>query len=156
MSRDGWVSPEEWLAGRPKLVASAGALFTDAVGRVLVVKPNYRDHWLFVGGQLDEGETPEEACRREVAEEIGFDVELGGLLVVDWTQPTRERPLPLLVFLFDGGVIGPEQIRLDGDELDEFRFVPVEEALDLLSANGARRLPVALEAKRTGATRYLS
>ncbi|MFG3339806.1 NUDIX domain-containing protein [Glycomyces sp. NPDC048151] len=156
MSRDGWLPPEEWIGRRPKVVVSAGALFTDDVGRVLVVKPNYRDHWLFVGGGLDEDETPEQACRREVKEEIGLDVEVGRLLVVDWTLPSRERPLPLLVFLFDGGAIRPEQIRLDGDELDEFRFVPVDEALNLLSRSGRRRLPVALEAKRTGTTRYLS
>lgn len=148
--------PDEWLAGRPKFLAAAGALFTDAEDRVLVVKPHYRDHWLFVGGQVDEGETPEQACRREVKEEIGLDVVLGGLLVVDWTQPTRDRPLPLVVFIFDGGTVDPARIRLDRDELDEFRFVPVAAALGLLSANGRRRMPVALDAKRTGATRYLS
>jgi 8-oxo-dGTP diphosphatase len=146
----------EWLDRLPKNLAAAGALFTDAVGRVLVVKPNYRDHWLFVGGQLDEGETPDQACRREIKEEIGLDIELGDLLVVDWTPATSERPFPLLVFLFDGGTLDPAQIRLDDDELDEFRFLPVDQALELLSANGRRRLPIALEAKRTGTMRYLS
>ncbi|WP_240192466.1 NUDIX hydrolase [Glycomyces sp. YM15] len=150
------VTPSEWLEGLPKHLAAAGALFTDTEGRVLVVKPNYRDHWLFVGGQLDEGETPEQACRREVKEEIGLDVELGGLLVIDWTQPIPSRPLPLIVFIFDGGTIDPARLRLDSDELSEFRFLPVEEALPLLSSNGRRRMPTALEAKRTGTTRYLS
>jgi 8-oxo-dGTP diphosphatase len=156
MTRDGWLPPEEWLERRPKVVASAGALLTDEAGRVLVVKPNYRDYWLFAGGQLEAGETPEQACRREVKEEIGLDVEIGRLLVVDWTQPTRDRSLPMLVFIFDGGTIGPERIRLDGDELDEFRFAPVAEALDLLAANDQRRLPIALEARQTGTTHYLS
>jgi 8-oxo-dGTP diphosphatase len=161
MTRDGWMPPEEWLALRPKVVASAGALLTDASGRVLVVKPNYRDYWLFVGGQLDAGETPEQACRREVKEEIGLDVEIGRLLVVDWTPPTPERSLPMVVFIFDGGTVfdgavEPDRITLDDHELDEFRFVPVEAALTLLSANDQRRLPIALEARLTGTTRYLS
>jgi 8-oxo-dGTP diphosphatase len=156
MTRDGWLPPEEWLALRPKVVASAGALLTDEAGRVLVVKPNYRDYWLFVGGQLDAGETPEQACRREVKEEIGLDVEIGRLLVVHWTQPTPERSLPMLVFIFDGGTVKPDRIRLDGDEIDEFRFAPTEEALTLLAANDQRRLPIALEARRTGTTHYLS
>ncbi|MEU5153281.1 NUDIX hydrolase [Glycomyces sp. NPDC021274] len=148
--------PDQWLEGRPKHLAAAGALLTDAEGRVLVVKPNYRDHWLFVGGQLDEGETPEQACRREVKEEIGLDVALGELLVVDWTPPTRARLLPLVVFIFDGGTVDPARIRLDREELDEFRFVAVAESLELLSVNGRRRMPVAVDAKRTGNTRYLS
>jgi 8-oxo-dGTP pyrophosphatase MutT (NUDIX family) len=156
MSPNDWVPPQEWFASRPKNLAAACALFTDPSGRVLVVKPHYRDHWLFVGGQLDEGETPEQACRREVKEEIGLDVELGDLLVVDWTQATAERPFPLLVFIFDGGTLDPEQIRLDRDELVEFRFLPADEARRLLSANGQRRMPVALEAKRTGTTMYRS
>ncbi|MDA1360850.1 NUDIX hydrolase [Glycomyces luteolus] len=150
------ASPHEWLDRLPKHLAAAGALFTDTAGRVLVVKPNYRDHWLFVGGQLEEGETPEQACRREVKEEIGVDVELGDLLLVDWTQATEDRPFPLLVFIFDGGTIDADRIRLDDEELGEFRFLPTDEALRLLSANGRRRLPIALEAKRTGVTRYLS
>ncbi|HEY1093083.1 MAG TPA: NUDIX hydrolase [Glycomyces sp.] len=156
MTRDGWMPPEEWLALRPKVVASAGALLTDASGRVLVVKPNYRDYWLFVGGQLDAGETPEQACRREVKEEIGLDLEIGRLLVVDWTPPTPERSLPLLVFIFDGGSVEADRITLGGDELDEFRFVPAEAALNLLSANDQRRLPIALGARSTGTTHYLS
>ncbi|MCH7229316.1 NUDIX hydrolase [Glycomyces sp. L485] len=156
MSRNEWLPPEQWLESLPKNIAAACALLTDPAGRILVVKPNYRDHWLFVGGQLDEGETPEQACVREVKEEIGLDVELGGLLLVDWTPPLQSRPLPLIVFVFDGGIIEPDRVRLCDDELDDYRFLAPDQALPLLSRNGRRRMPVALEAQRTGATLYRS
>ena len=38
-----------WFAQLPTVVAAAAALFTDQAGRVLLVKPNYRDHWSLAG-----------------------------------------------------------------------------------------------------------
>jgi 8-oxo-dGTP diphosphatase len=156
MSDNEWLPPIQSIARRPKNIAAAGALFTDKAWRVLVVKPTYRDHWLFVGGQLDQDETPEQACRREVREEIGLEVTLGRLLLVEWTAPRPSRPLPLIMFLFDGGVIEPGQVRLNDGELDDFQFLSPEQAMPLLSSNGRRRLPVALEARRTKTTLYRS
>ena len=156
MTRDELLPPEQWVETLPKCLVAAGALLTDPDGRVLIVKPNYRDHWLFVGGMLDEGETPERACRREVREEIGLDRQPGRLLLVDWTPPSSHRPLPLIEFIFDGGVVAPDQVRLGEDELDEHRFLPSEQAMTLLSVNGRKQLTAALEAKRSGTMLYQS
>jgi 8-oxo-dGTP pyrophosphatase MutT (NUDIX family) len=156
MPRNEWLPPDESIACRPRSIAAAGALFTDKAWRVLVVKPTYRDHWLFVGGQLDEGETPEQACLRGVREEIGLEVTPGTLLLVEWVAPQPSRPLPLIMFLFDGGLIEPDQVRLNDGELEDYRFLTVDQAMPMLSSNGRRRLPVALEARRTGTTLYRS
>lgn len=154
MTETEWLPPDEWLASLPKNIAAAGALVTDAAQRMLIVKPNYRDHWQGVGGVVDEGETPQAACRREMAEEIGIDREPGRLLLVDWTPPVSYRPIPLVEFIFDGGNVEPEQIRLEEAELDEYRFAPVEEALSLLSVHGRRQISAALRARRTGGLEY--
>ena len=69
------------------MFGAAAALFTNPAGQVLLVKPNYRDHWSLPGGILEHGEPPHEGCRREVKEELGLDITPGRLLVVGWAGP---------------------------------------------------------------------
>lgn len=58
---------------------SAGALvFVD--GRVLVLRRNDREEWVFPKGHLEAGELPEQAAIREVREEAGIEVRLLGPL----------------------------------------------------------------------------
>jgi ADP-ribose pyrophosphatase YjhB (NUDIX family) len=49
-------------------------------GRVLLHRTADEDFWSLPGGRLQVGETVTEALRREMREEIGADVEVGGLL----------------------------------------------------------------------------
>ena len=94
-----------WYARLPTMFGAAAALFTGADGRVLLVKPNYRDHWSLPGGILEPGEPPHEGCRREVKEELGLDITPGRLLVVGWSGPHGVRPRPVVHFVFDGGTL---------------------------------------------------
>jgi ADP-ribose pyrophosphatase YjhB (NUDIX family) len=73
---------------RPRV--ASGALFFDAEGRLLLVKPTYKDGWDIPGGYVEPGETPREACEREVAEELGIRPRIGDLLVADWA-PSEAR-----------------------------------------------------------------
>ncbi|MEV6020865.1 NUDIX domain-containing protein [Streptomyces sp. NPDC002667] len=142
-----------YIAGLPRVLVGAAALFRDADGRVLLVEPNYRDGWTLPGGTVesDDGESPRQGARRETAEEIGLDVELGRLLAVDWVLGP-ERP-PLVAYLYDGGVLGERElgaIRLQEEELLSWRLVPREEvAAHLLGASG-RRVLTALDVLAEG------
>ncbi|MDP9685134.1 NUDIX hydrolase [Streptomyces griseoviridis] len=133
-----------YIAGLPRVLAGAAALFRDAGGRVLLVEPNYREGWALPGGTVesDEGETPREGARRETAEEIGLDVTLGRLLAVDWVHGT-DRP-PIVAYLYDGGVLTEDDlkaIRLQEEELLSWRLVPREElSAHLLGATLGRVL----------------
>ena len=50
-----------------------GALVAVYVGQaLLLVRSSYRNEWSFPGGTILQGETPEAAARRELAEEIGL------------------------------------------------------------------------------------
>jgi 8-oxo-dGTP diphosphatase len=151
-----FVEPEIYYARLPAAYLSAGALITDPDGRVLLVDPNYRDHWLLPGGGVDDNEPPEAACLRELKEELGFDVPVGPLLVVSWQPGRGERPRPTVSFVFDGGILeNPGRIRLQEDELDGFAFFEPDEAVTRLGPIG-HRLPAALRAREARIPAFLS
>jgi 8-oxo-dGTP diphosphatase len=59
-----------WRLRRPR---HEGALVAVHVGAaLLVVRSSYRTAWNFPGGSVRQGEAPEAAARRELAEEIGL------------------------------------------------------------------------------------
>jgi 8-oxo-dGTP pyrophosphatase MutT (NUDIX family) len=64
-------------------VAAAAAIF-DERGRILLVLE--RELWSYLGGRLEQGETPEQAVVREAREEAGIEIEVGRRL------STREWP----------------------------------------------------------------
>ena len=145
-----------WYARLPTMFAAAAALFTSSDGRVLLVKPNYRDHWSLPGGILEHGEPPHQGCRREVKEELGLDITPGPLLVVGWAGPHGPRPRPVVHFVFDGGVLADDvPIRLQEEELDEYRFVEPAALDDYLPPIISTRVSAGLRARDTGATAYL-
>ncbi|WP_439660032.1 NUDIX domain-containing protein [Lentzea sp. HUAS TT2] len=136
-----------------RAISAAGALFFDDAGRLLLVEPTYKPHWEIPGGVIEHGETPSEACRREIEEELGLVKEPGRLLVVDWApQGDQDRVL----FVFEGGLLTTaDEIRLQAEELRSYEFVPPDEAGRRLIPRLARRVAEALRARESGETRYL-
>ena len=64
------------------LAVVAGLLFSD--GKVLICqrppdKKYEAGKWEFPGGKLEEGETPQQALKRELREELAIDVRVGRL-----------------------------------------------------------------------------
>jgi 8-oxo-dGTP diphosphatase len=139
---------EEFYARLPTMYGSAAALFTDRAGRVLLVKPNYRDHWSLPGGILEHAEPPQKGCAREVAEEIGLVIEPEDLLIVDWVAPEGDRPRPVVHWIYDGGTLdGTERITLQEDELDDYRFVAPADLPAYLPPVITARVAAALRAR---------
>jgi len=135
---------------------AAGALFSDRDHRVLLVKPSYKDGWEIPGGYVEPGESPRQACTRELREELGIDVELGDLLVVDWAPDRADGDK--LLFVFDAGLLtdeDPSRLCLDNAELTEAGFFAVRELAGQLSARLARRVTAATEARANQCTLYL-
>jgi ADP-ribose pyrophosphatase YjhB (NUDIX family) len=152
-----WLPPAEWYASLPSVFVAAGGLVTGTSGDVLLVKPNYREHWGFPGGMVDEDEPPDEACARELSEEVGLSVTPGRLLVVGWTPATSDRPRPMLYLLFDCGTVNDDTtIRLQVEELDGYAFLPPEQAIARMEPLVSERLPAALRARGSGHTEYLA
>jgi ADP-ribose pyrophosphatase YjhB (NUDIX family) len=144
-------------ARMPRKRIAAGALIRDDHRRILFVVPNYRP-WLDIpGGVVEADEPPKAACRREVAEEVGLDLVVGRLLVIDWL-PTHGVWGDALNLIFDGGTIDAET--MDGataqdDELDGLALLSLAEASGRLRPSQTRRLAAAVAALDETAPRYL-
>src|SRR6201987_608889 len=125
---------EEYL---PAIPASAGALIFDRADRLLILNPTYKSGWTIPGGVMEaDGETPWEACRREVREEGGIEVGSGRLAGFAFRPGRPGRPGGIR-FLFDCGPADDAvlaAITVQPEEIAEYRLVPRDTAPPLLRA----------------------
>ncbi|MEV3965721.1 NUDIX hydrolase [Nocardia sp. NPDC050193] len=142
--------------GHTRARLAAGALFvrTGAGGdEVLLVHKTYGVGWDIPGGYVEPGESPAQACRREVAEELGIDRSPGRLLVHDWAPNPGEGDKVL--YVFDGGGIDDRAIVLQAAELDHWEWVRTDRLDERVVARLSRRLRCALAARARGVSLYL-
>jgi 8-oxo-dGTP pyrophosphatase MutT (NUDIX family) len=124
---------------------SAGALIFDRAGRLLILKPTYKSGWTIPGGVMEaDGETPWEACRREVCEETGIEVARGRLAAMDFRRPRPGRPGGIR-FLFDCGKMSNKALAglvLQPEEISESRLALLREPIRrrVRAATRGRRL----------------
>ena len=143
------MSREQYLAQLPRKVAAAGAFVTDSEGRVLLVKPTYKQDWEVPGGCVEAGESARDACVRELLEEVGLEIGIGTLLVVEH-QTAPDDKGDSIMFVYDGGVVAETDslsLELSGEELSAARFVPIDEIGGFLPERQARRLAAAADAR---------
>ncbi|WP_158845203.1 NUDIX hydrolase [Streptomyces sp. NRRL WC-3742] len=149
---------ETYYATRPRIRAKARALFTDEAGRVLLVRLRPWEgprgevpYWTLPGGGVEaDRETPREAARREIAEELDWRVEPGRLLALDWQPLDTNGECPVLVYVYDGGRVTPElldTVVLQEEELVDWRLCGPEEARALLTGPSWGRTAAALAAR---------
>ncbi|MGW5341958.1 NUDIX domain-containing protein [Streptomyces sp. NPDC004050] len=148
------VNHHEAKMARPRM--AAGALFFDEADRVLLVEPSYKDNRDVPGGYVEEGESPRQACVREIQEELGIAPHIGRLLVVDWAPSPGEGDKVL--YLFDGGCLSADdrrQITLQADELRGYDFHNADQVAELTIPRLARRIAAAIQARAADLTAYL-
>jgi len=134
----------------PGIPVSAGALIYDRAGRLLILKPTYKSGWTIPGGVMEaDGESPWEACQREVREETGLEVSRGRLAAMDFRRPREGRPGGVR-FLFDCGSLNDKALaglKLQPEEISESRMVRLPDALALLRAPIRRRVRAATKGR---------
>ena len=108
------------------------------------------DYWEFPGGKSEPGESPWQALRRELAEEIGIEATQGSAFMqVYFRYPERNVLLDFwMVEEYTGEVVAAEQQALRWitlAQIDDYRFppadVPVLEAIRRSATAGTRRSP---------------
>lgn len=148
---------DQYVASLARKWMGAGAILRDESGSVLLVKPTYKPTWEVPGGAIEADESPQAACRREVAEELGLDRPVGRLLAVDWI-PSRPKWPDGLAIVYDGGVLTPDEIsaiRVPEEELAGWAFVAPAQVESLAHPRLARRVAACVRALETGTTASL-
>ncbi len=100
-------------------------------GKILLEQrrtPPFEGKWCVPGGQLDEGETIEETCVREVKEETGLDIKIERLFGV-YSTPGRDPRGVSMSAVFVCRVTGGELS--NSDESSALRWFSGEEARKL-------------------------
>ena len=116
-------------------VEAAGGVVVRNGQVALVHRPRY-DDWTLPKGKLDPGESFEEAAVREVEEETGLRAQLVRELP-STSYEVNGRPKIVRYWLMEIDEAGPF---VPNDETDELRWVPLDEALRLLTYDRDRDL----------------
>jgi 8-oxo-dGTP diphosphatase len=110
------------------MVRAAGGVIVRDGSVLLIHRPAY-DDWTLPKGKLDEGESWEDGALREVREETGLTCELGEEAGRTRYVDARGRSKEVRYFhMTGGGEPVPCQM-----EVDEVRWVPLDEAAALLT-----------------------
>ncbi|QLQ38384.1 NUDIX domain-containing protein [Micromonospora robiginosa] len=145
----------EGNARQPRKRVGADVLLRNRRGEILLVNPRYKPDWDLPGGMAEANEPPHVTAAREFREELGLELRVGSMLVVDWVAPHGPWD-DSLMFVFDGGVLpGTAHLRPTDGELAEARFVALDDARALLRPYIWQRLRHAVGALADGRPRYL-
>ena len=120
-----------------KTIHVVAAIITDASGRIFATQRGYgewKDWWEFPGGKIEPGETPEEALRREIREELDIDITVGSLLAtVEYDYPAFHLSMQCFLCTLPAGtprLLEHEDARwLTREDLDSVRWLPADESI---------------------------
>jgi 8-oxo-dGTP diphosphatase len=121
--------------------AGGGLVLRD--GCVLLVHRPLYDDWTFPKGKLEQGESWQEAARRELEEEAGLQVELGDEIGRTRYRDAQGRAKEVRYFL-----AASDGVPMAQNEVDEVRFVPLAEAAALLTYPRDRELVLLLDGRQ--------
>ncbi len=76
--------------------------------------------WNYPGGGIEDGETPERACIREVLEETGYEIQISKLLSYTNGKYTYEAQII-------GGEIGLDRSNADNDDIVEVAWISMQD-----------------------------
>lgn len=122
----------------PLVIEVAAALIQDEAGRYLITQRRRGSHleglWEFPGGKREAGETPQDALRRELGEELSALFTVGEKFdTIRWEYPDRTVVLHFYRCTLESGTIEPRESQamawVAPERLGEFSFPPADQEL---------------------------
>ncbi len=118
--------------------ATAAIIIKDQ--KLLVAKRKedpFKGEWDFMGGYVNKGETPEEAHKREIKEELGVDCDTTFLTVIPGTASYKDYEFPVLNYAYLTEIRG--EIKLNKEENSEVSWIPLS-TLDSVAFDSGKKI----------------
>ena len=117
-----------------KRIEVVAAIIHDDQGRIFATQRgygDYKDWWEFPGGKMEAGETPEEALRREIWEELETRIVVERLLeTVEWDYPQFHLTMHCYLCHVESGHLELKEHEaakwLSNDELESVNWLPAD------------------------------
>ena len=127
------MKTKETSRDRKSILVVAAVIF-DNDGRIFATQRGYgewKDWWEFPGGKMESGETPQQALKREIHEELDAEIEVGELLrTIDYDYPNFHLTMHCFLCRLDSDVklLEHEASKwLAPFELNSVKWLPADE-----------------------------
>ena len=117
-----------------KQIEVVAAIIHDAEGRIFATQRGYgdfKDWWEFPGGKMETGETPEEALKREILEELEAHIVVERFVkTVEWDYPQFHLTMHCYWCRLESGHLELKEHEaarwLNPDELESVNWLPAD------------------------------
>ena len=116
-----------------KRIEVVAAIILDE-GKIFATQRGYgefKDGWEFPGGKMEQGETPEQALKREIREELDVEIEVGQLFdTVEYDYPSFHLTMHCFLCTIKSGELVLKEHEaskwLDKEALDSVDWLPAD------------------------------
>lgn len=117
-----------------KQIEVVAAIIHDAEGRIFATQRgygDYKDWWEFPGGKMEQGETPEEALKREIWEELETRIVVERFVAtVEWDYPHFHLTMHCYLCHVESGHLELKEHEaakwLNKEELESVNWLPAD------------------------------